>query len=163
MNDRIYYECSKRGNYLKLTITDFIKEVKKKFGAAEADTKEQYIKELCAKMIRPIALIILKEDIINYLLSDKEKLFCHDEESRNTKENGLETYYSIMTGKTLVIIIEIYNRSLDYNFRVIGNSTRLLDELIIIKGISESDALAMNGSYMSYISANIRCGYIKAT
>ncbi len=160
MIENIYQAYSKKDDYSRLTINEFLNEIKKKFHAIEINQNEPYIKKLCAKIQNPIILEIKDDEILCDLFTNEEKQTNRKEAILNVNNKQLETYYDIMIGKVLIILIENLGENYNYSIRVIGNSVRLLNELIILKGISLNDAITMNSKYKSYISAKITCGYI---
>lgn len=122
-------------NNLELNIDEFLFELKKKFKAIEIDKNEQYIEELCKKNKNPITLEIKDKKVLSSLFTTEEKELNKYEKERNIKNKQLKTYYNIITGNSIIIIVENLDGKYEYSIRVVGNSSSLLGKLLKIRRI----------------------------
>ncbi|BFT72469.1 hypothetical protein [Paenibacillus sp. P36] len=112
---------------------------------------------------------IQNEEVLNSLYSAKEKVdhfimieflrkqnFNNDDSDSKRQEMSLE----VNQGKRINVILESENQYIS-GFTLQGRSNKLLNELVVFKGIDSDKCNLENQEFLYYIQALLESGYIK--
>ncbi|NOV03843.1 hypothetical protein [Paenibacillus planticolens] len=155
----------------KFSLLEADRILKEKYLAVELDKKEfEDLKgdiHVCYENISK-CYTIHNEEVLNRLYSAKEKIshfimieflkkqtFHHEDMEKDKAEMWLE----MQQGKRINVILESENEYIT-SFTLQGGSDKLLNELIVFKGIDADKCSLDNQEYLYYLQALTQAGYL---
>ncbi|NOU87085.1 hypothetical protein GC102_15035 [Paenibacillus sp. LMG 31460] len=140
----------------RFTLEEVENILKKKYLVIELDKKEFGDYEKISKCYS-----IQNEEVLNSLYSAEEKISIFIMLEHLKKEIKLSTkdIDEIHAGRRINIILESENQYIS-SFTIQGMSNKLVNELIVLKGIDSEKCTLENQEFLYYLQALLKSGYI---